>query len=219
MRHSRAQQRTQQFRNNITTLNRTLEAPNQQQRQQLTLQYEEVIAGIGYNTGSRNKIGTIGAVEVSEEEQGGEEYDSDMEQSERGRVELEAQQWHVPQLGNMKEGIPDGVFRLMGRQLNSAATRAVRDKKIADIHQIIDQWDVQGGGFLEVGINWQRLPHARGFSAWFRSHPDDFLTSTTHNMNENVNSMCQQGRIALFAGKELRQYIKLSSEDSRRLGR
>jgi hypothetical protein len=65
--------------------------------------------------------------EVSEEEQGEEEYDSDIEQSERGRAELEAQQWHVPGLGNMKEERPDGVFRFMGGQLNSAATKTVRD--------------------------------------------------------------------------------------------
>jgi hypothetical protein len=129
--------------------------------------------------------------EVSEEEQGEEEYDSDIEQSERVRAELEAQQWHVPRLGNMKEERPDGVFRFMGGKLNSAATKSVRDKKIADLHQIIDQWDVQGGGFSEIGINWQSLTHARGFSAWFRSHPDDFLTSTAHNTNENVSSLCQ----------------------------
>ena len=61
----------------------------------------------------------------------------------------------------MKEERPDGVFRFMGGQLNSTALKTVRDKKIADIHQIIDQWDVQGGGFSEIGINWQRLPHAR----------------------------------------------------------
>jgi hypothetical protein len=120
----------------------------------------------------------------------------------------------------MKEERPNGVFRFMGGQLNSAAsTKSVRDKKIADIHQIIDQWDVQGGGFSEIGINWQRLTHARGFSAWFRSHPDDFLTSTAHNTNEKVSSLHQQGGIALFTGKELRQYIKSSSKDSRRLGR
>jgi hypothetical protein len=119
----------------------------------------------------------------------------------------------------MKEERPDEVFRFMGWQLNSAATKSVRDKKIADINQIIDQWDVQGGGFSEIGINWQCLTHARGFSAWLRSHPDDFLTSTTHNTNKNVSSLRQQGGIALFAGKELRQYIKLSSKDSRRLGR
>ena len=95
-RHSRAQQHAQQFTNNITTLNRTLGAPNQQQQQQTTLQYKEVIAGIGYNTGNRNKTGTVGAAEVSEEEQDEEEYDSDIEQSERGRAELEAQRWHVP---------------------------------------------------------------------------------------------------------------------------
>ncbi len=119
----------------------------------------------------------------------------------------------------MKDERPDGVFRLMGRQLNSAATKSVRDKKIADIHQIIDQWDVQGKGFSEIGINWHRLTHVRGFSTWFRSHPDDFLTSTAHNMNENVSSLCQQGRIALFTSKELRRYIKASSKDSRHLGR
>ena len=119
----------------------------------------------------------------------------------------------------MKEERPDEVFRFMGWQLNSAATKSVRDKKIADIYQIIDQWDVQGGGFSEIDIIWQRLTHARGFSAWFRSHPDDFLTSTAHNTNENISSLHQQGGIALFAGKELRQYIKSSSKDSRCLER
>jgi hypothetical protein len=145
--------------------------------------------------------GTVRATEVSEEDQGEEEYDSDIEQSERGRAELEAQQWHMPRLGNVKEERPDGVFRFMGGQLNSTATKSVRDKKIADIHLIIDHWDVQGGGFSEIGINWQCLTHARGLPAWFRSHPDDFLTSTAHNMNENISSLCQQGGIALFAGK------------------
>jgi hypothetical protein len=42
----------------------TLGAPNQQQQQQTTLQYEEVIAGIGYNTGNRNKTGKVRAVEI-----------------------------------------------------------------------------------------------------------------------------------------------------------
>jgi hypothetical protein len=86
-RHSRAEQRAQQFRNNITTLNRTLGAPNQQQQQQTTLQNKEVIAGIGYNTGNRNRTGTVRAAEVSEEEQGEEEYNSDIEHSERGRAD------------------------------------------------------------------------------------------------------------------------------------
>jgi hypothetical protein len=38
-------------------------------------------------------------------------------------------------------------------------------------------------------------------------------------MNKNISSLRQQGGIALFAGKELKQYIKSSSKDSRRLGR
>jgi hypothetical protein len=119
----------------------------------------------------------------------------------------------------MNEERPDWVFRFMGGQLNSTTTKTVRDKKISDIHQIIDQWNVQGGGFSEIGINWQCLPHTRGFSDWFRSHPDDFLTSTAQNTNENVSSVRQQGKLALFAGKELRQYIKSSSKDFRHLGR
>jgi hypothetical protein len=35
----------------------------------------------------------------------------------------------------MKEERPDGIFRFMGKQLISAATKSVRDKKIADIHK------------------------------------------------------------------------------------
>jgi hypothetical protein len=90
----------------------------------------------------------------------------------------------------MKEERPDGVFRFMGGQLNCAATKSVRDKKIADVHQIIDQWDVQGGGFSELGINWQRLTHTRGFSAWFRSHPQMIFSHQPHTTQMRTSAPC-----------------------------
>ena len=65
--------------------------------------------------------------------------------------------WHVPRLGTMTERRPDGVYRLMGAQLNSISSSERRDKKVTELKHIIDEWDVQGGCFQEVGINWSAL--------------------------------------------------------------
>ncbi len=54
-------------------------------------------------------------------------------------------QWHVPRLGNVPAQRPDGVFRIMGRQLNSAFSAEVCLHKVAGMVHVLNNWDVQGG--------------------------------------------------------------------------
>ena len=141
-------------------------------------------------------------------------------------MEIEAAQilqqyrkWHVPQLGDMHKDRPDGVFRFALGQLNSASSQDVRDRKVAQINNLIDEWDVQGGAMSEVGVNWLSYPPSYSFASWFRDERD-IKATVTHNTNigENI-SRHQPGGIALFATKELSQYVKTPSKDWRNLGR
>jgi hypothetical protein len=88
--------------------------------------------------------------ESNNKEEEGENYDSDIENMERSRAVNEAACWFVPHLGNMTQDRPEGVFRLAGGNLNSASSKDVQERKISDIHHILETWDVQGGGFSEV---------------------------------------------------------------------
>jgi hypothetical protein len=120
----------------------------------------------------------------------------------------------------MTQDRPEGVFQLAGGNLNSASSKDVQEWKISDIHCILETWDVQGGGFSEVGIDWQNLQWTKRLDSWLRSGPDEYCTSAAYNQNENVKTLVrQQGGIALFAGKEVRQYITRATGDFRGLGR
>ncbi len=126
----------------------------------------------------------------------------------------------MPRLGEVPQIRPEGVFHLLGGNLNSASSNEVRDRKISNIHHLIKTWDVQGRGFSKIGIDWRNLSQSKGLVSWFRTSHDEYRTATAHNTKENVpTSIRQQGGFGLFARKELRQYIARSSRDFRGLGR
>ncbi len=64
------------------------------------------------------------------------------------------ERWHVPRLGHMENPRPDGVFCIFGGQLNSASSLDVRARKILDVLRLINDWKIQAGCLLEVGVNW-----------------------------------------------------------------
>ncbi len=71
------------------------------------------------------------------------------------QLEVEAEKtfnmrWHVARLGTMNNTRPDGVYRLMGIQLNSMSSHETRDRKVSGIQRLIEEWDVQGVCFQEV---------------------------------------------------------------------
>ncbi len=145
--------------------------------------------------------------------------DNKIEQNECTRAREDKDRWYMPRLGEVPQILSEGVFRLLGGNLNSVSSKEVRERKIFDIHRLIETWDVQGRGFSEIGIDWRKLPQSKGLASWFQTSHDEYQTATARNTNENVpTSIRQQGGIGLFAGKELRQYIARSSGDFRGLG-
>ena len=137
---------------------------------------------------------------------------------EKEEAERYYRRWHVLPLGQLTTERPNGVFRLMGGQINGASSVERRDKKVADLSRIIDHWDVQGGCLQEIGINWSAIGYDRNMMSWFRFDRREAKTITAHNTHENISAK-QQGGVAQFACKELSQYTKESEPDFRGLGR
>jgi hypothetical protein len=76
------------------------------------LQYEEIIAGMGYKINKKQQTENLKSSNKSnnKEEEEGENYDSDIENTERSRAANEAACWFVPRLGNMTQDRPEGIF-------------------------------------------------------------------------------------------------------------
>ncbi len=85
--------------------------------------------------------------------------------------------WHVLRLGQMEQQWPDGVFRFLGGQLNSASSMEVRMRKVVGLTRLINDWEIQAGGLLEVGVN-----------LLFRDNILDMRTHTAHNTHKKVRS-------------------------------
>ncbi len=187
------------------------------------LSYEEIIKGTGYKTNQstrtakrQKKTGSTLTEDVSSHV----DSNSDMEQEEWRRAERESACWYVPRLGTIPQVCPEGVFLLVGGNFYCASTKEVRDRKVSDIHWILETWDVQGGGFSKIGIDWRRIPQRKHLDSWFRTCQDEYRTSASHNSYEAITMTTQQqGGIAIFAGKEFRQYILRSMGDFRGLDR
>lgn len=128
------------------------------------------------------------------------------------------ERWYVPRYGSMTEGRGEGVFRIMGGQLNSISGADIRSRKILDIKRIVDEWEVQGGCFCEVGINWARQRYSDRLQELLRQYFEDIRVITENNTTENV-SVSQVGGVAQFAKGELVQYARSFSGDFRGLGR
>jgi hypothetical protein len=125
---------------------------------------------------------------------------------------------HVPQLGNMKKMQPEGVFWLLGGQMNSASSTNTRLKKTGDIVQLCKEFEIQGRSLSEVGVNWSTFPRSANLALWFRDKIPDIRTHLANNKHEGV-AHHHPGGMATFACGELVQYIKQKREDIHGLGR
>ena len=110
--------------------------------------------------------------------------------------------WHIPHLRNIEQQRPDGVFRFLGGQLNSASSTEVRTRKVEDLQWLINNWEVQGGGLSEVGVNWSTYPSSANLASWFKDEIPDMRTHTACNTHEKV-SHHQPGGTATFSCREL----------------
>ncbi len=183
------------------------------------LKYNKIIEGIGYKPDKQTRRNNRNDSKEMDDSKLHSESDNEIDQKEQARAREDKSRCYVPRLGEVPQVRPEGVFCLLGGNLNSASFKEARDRKISDIHRLIKTWDVQGGGFSE-GIDWRKLPQSKGLVSWFRTSHKKYWTATAHNTNKNVpTSIRQQGGISLFAGKELQQHIVKSSGDFRNLER
>lgn len=180
-----------------------------------SLQYEEVVRGIGYEKGGKNRLRGSGVQEEAEvtshDEEMMEAVQMQLEQARLAEVSI--------RLGDMTKGRPDQVFRLMAGNINNMANKVVRQRKVCEIQQLIDQWDIHGVGLSEVGVDFRKVTHDKNMASWFRANREKYRTSISHNTREPAISISQPGGIGLIACKELKQYIHDSRGDFRKLGR
>ncbi len=124
---------------------------------------------------------------------------------------------HVERLGSVNKIRSDGVFRLLGGQMNSAALTETRIWKTRDLVWICQEFKVQGGALLEVGVNWATFPCSANLASWLRNDIPNLQTHTAHNMHKGV-AHYQPGGTATFACSELVRYMKQKGDDFRGLG-
>jgi hypothetical protein len=199
---------------------RTENKPSRPESSKLSL--EEINKGTGYDTKestrTTKRVKKTGST-FTEENSAHEDSNSNMEQEEQRWAKKELACWYVPQLETIPQDRPEGVFRLVGGSFNSMYTKEVEDRKISDIHWILETWDAQGGGFSEISVDW-RSTQRKHLDSWFHTSQDEYYTSASHNCHEKIAMITkQQGGIAIFARKELRQYILQSVGNFRGLGR
>ena len=102
------------------------------------LQYDKIIARIGYKTSQgeikqdykHKKHKNNDNNSIDKETDSNNEATMDIEQKEHRQVEQDSSCWFVQRLGNMTQDRPEGVFRLLGGNLNSALSCDVCSCKI-----------------------------------------------------------------------------------------
>ncbi len=170
-------------------------------------------------TGVPNWVATSLAGEWSETL--GEDFtdlDDGIAEIEAANLAKHYHRWHVLRLGTLENPRPDGVFCILGGQLNSALSLEVRSRKVKNVVRLINEWEVQAGCLSEVRVNWASYPSSANLASWFREDIQDIRTHTAHNSHENV-AHHQPGGTATFACRELARYTKERTKDHRGLGR
>ncbi len=128
---------------------------------------------------------------------------------------LAKQYGHIPRIGHMEQTRPDGVFLIIGGQLNSASSLEVRARKASIIIRLINNWEVQGGCLSEVGIDWSTYSPSANLASWFRLEIQDIRSHTAHNKHEQGIAHHQPGGTATVACNELTRYVKQKGDDFR----
>ena len=126
---------------------------------------------------------------------------------------------HVKELGLLTPARPDGVVRWMYVQVNSASSDDARLWKTSEIQQLVEEYDVQGVGLVELGFNWSSAPSSADLASWFKNWKE-CISATSHNTHESISGVKhQQGGCGLLAFGSLRQYVRKRCPDFRNLGR
>ena len=149
------------------------------------LQYEEVIRGISYGKSGKKMKQRTRRQEEAETDSDDEEMTEAVQMQ---LVEIRKMEKSI-RLGDMTKSRPDQVFRLMAGNVNNMVNKSVRQRKVCEIQQLIDQWDIQGVGISEVGIDFRKVSYDKNMASWFRANREKYRTSVAHNTRDPAVSV------------------------------
>ena len=81
--------------------------------------------------------------------------------------------------------------------MNSAASAETRLRKSGDLVRLCQEFEVQGGGLSEVGVNWSTFLALANLASWLCGDIPDIRTHAAHNRHEGV-AHYQPGGMALL---------------------
>ena len=134
------------------------------------------------------------------------------------RLAIQYERAHVPRLGSIAATKPDGSWRWMYCQLNGCATREIRARKVEEMTQLAQKYDVDGIVAAELGYNWSTVASSKNFASWFEVDRET-RSSTSHNIHGPRTSEHQQGGTGIMLFNEILQFAKKPAGDFRKLGR
>jgi hypothetical protein len=76
-----------------------------------------------------------------------QELDATIAEIEAINLAKQYNRWHVLRFGSTSQHQSEGVFRILGGQLNSSSSLDVRSRKTGDIIRLIKEWEIQGGRY------------------------------------------------------------------------
>ena len=128
--------------------------------------------------------------------------------------------YHVPRIGCLPKDKPHGAFRFMSCQFNSLSTATVRDRKVAMVKRLANEFEINAVCGSELGVNFGNVDASNSFASWFeRDSPYPVQSVTSHNVHVPGTSRHLQGGTGIVIFHELIQYAKKKCPDFRRLGR
>lgn len=106
------------------------------------------------------------------------------------------------------------------RNVNGLATHRIRNFKATRVNDIVNEYDVDGLGFCEVGIDTRCFKASESITSFLQLQGTTKAT-VSHNKYQPKIKLGQQGGCAVIALGEICQYAKVTKGggDPRNLGR
>jgi hypothetical protein len=146
---------------------------NSQLRQFLKVGYKDAKTWMEWKLASmKSGVPNWAATAIAEEWQSGmvpdfTDLNEGIAEIEAANLEKHYARRHVPRLRHINPQRPDGIFHILGGQLNSTLSLEVRTRKVEDVLRLINNWKVQAGCLLEMGVNWSTYPLPTNLASWF----------------------------------------------------
>jgi hypothetical protein len=136
-------------------------------------------------------------------------------------IEAKLAKYNVDQLGEIPLEREDGTIRITVCQMGGCAGKEVREIKMSTTEQLIQKYDVNLVGFMELNFNWSKVNSSANLASWLHKEEREARSVTAHNTQEqeDILSKHQPGHMGMVCQSEYLQYARKPSVDPRGLGR